>query len=99
MLSFVVACPGVLSLGQSQVPDNSIVVFLLLGRHYDVLEAVGVKRSSRLLVIIGNENIWGVALSELPGVALSLCLEKARDVNIFGPLLLVLLAFQPLHLH
>ena len=57
VLSFVVACPGVLSLGQSQVPDNSIVVFLLLGRHYDILETIWVKRSSRLLVIIGNEII------------------------------------------
>ena len=32
-------------------------------------------------------------------MALSLGLEKARDVNIFDPLLLVLLALQPLHLH
>ena len=99
VLSFVVACPGVFSLGQSQVPDDSVVVFLLLGRHYDVSEAVGVKRSSRFLVIIGNENVGGVELSELLGVILSLGLEEGRDINILSPLLLVLLALQSFHLH
>ena len=72
---------------------------MLLGRHYDVFEAVGVKRSPRLLAIIGNENIGGVELSELLGVTLSLGLEKGRDIDILSPLLLVLLALQPLHLH
>ena len=51
------------------------------------------------MVIIGNENVGGVELSELLGVILSLGLEEGRDIDILSPLLLVLLALQSFHLH
>lgn len=98
MPSLIRRVPYIINCVEIEVSGDFVVVDLLGELRDCLFESVGVERSAGAIVIIGDNEILLETLSDLLVMDPRLGLEQPRDVDILGPLLLILLALEALHL-
>jgi hypothetical protein len=91
--------PGVVEGGEAEVAGDAVVVGGLGEGSGGGLEAVGVEGRTDLLAVVGEDEFGAELLPDFLIVLLGLLLEESGDVDVLGPLLLVLFALQALHFY
>lgn len=99
-MSCLIRClPYIINCLEIEFPGDFVVVDLLGELRDSLFESVGVEWRAGAIMIISDNEILLETLPDLLVMDLCFGLEQARDVDILGPLLLILLALEALHLY
>lgn len=99
MSSLILSPPGIIYGIQIKVASGFIVVYLFRVYGMCDFESVGIEWRSCAIIIICDYEVLLEGGSNFLIMGLGFGLEELRDIDVFRPLLFVLLALQALHLY
>jgi hypothetical protein len=97
--SFIGNVPGIVDSPQPELACGFVVIYFFGQDRVCHFEAIGVEGRSRAIIIICDDEVGGELSPNFLVMGAGLCLKQLRDVDVLGPLLLVLLALKALHFY